>query len=172
MMSENKKRKKTIDYPVVECLEASVGTEELIEMGLGLVLMFFGFVSPILCFLNALHNLGNISSTPTGLLEILIVMLVFFSIFGIIGLIFFMDFLKPIVRMIILKFKGEEKTAIVYGYTSDNRYIDDKPTKIVKLLLEEEQKLVYYQLGTFKRPYKRNSKIKIKTYKNMFRILK
>ena len=74
--------------------------------------------------------------------------------------------------MIVLKFKGEEKTAVVCGYTSDNRYIDDKPTKIVKLLIEEDQKLVYYQLGTFKRPYKRNSIIRIKTYKNMFKIIK
>ncbi|MBQ6539114.1 MAG: hypothetical protein IJL76_02430 [Bacilli bacterium] len=163
-----RKTKKELNYPVLECIEASIGTGEIIELGLGLVFMFFGFISPVICFLNASNNIGKVS---TGLLEIFAIMLIFFSVFGIIGLIFFIDFLKPVIRMIILKYKGVEKTAIVFGYTSDNRYIDDKPTRIVKLLIEDEQKLVYYQLGHFRRPYKRNSKVILRTYKNMFRII-
>ncbi len=172
IMAGRKKNKNT-KIPVLECLEASVGTEEYIEMVLGLVFMFFGFVSPLMCFLFELKNFEE-TPPPLGLFELFAGMLLFFSVFGIIGLIFFLDFLKPVVRMHILKRKGKKYEALVCEYVDDNRYIDGAPTQVVKLLIKAPrgEKVIYYQLGTAEKPYEINSKVKVKMYRNIFRIIK
>lgn len=167
-----RKKNKNKSYPVLECLEASVGTEEYIEMILGIVFMFFGFVSPLMCFLFELKNFED-APPPLGLFELFAGMLLLFSIFGIIGLIFFLDFLKPVVRMRILKRKGKKYDAVVCEYVDDNRYIDGAPTQVVELLIKAPrgEKIIYYQLGKADKPYEINSKIKVKMYRNIFRII-
>lgn len=171
-MGRKKGSKNKKNYPVIECLEARLGTEEYIELALGLVLMIFGFISPIICFLNALHNLGNVTP-PIGLIEIFAAMLIFFGVFGFIGVIFFINFMKPMLMMRKIKSKGKEKDAIVYEYTDDDNYIDGVPTQVVKLLVEDKKKpiFIYYQLGKAEQPYEINSKVRIKMYRNIFRII-
>ena len=101
-------------------------------------------------------------------------MLVAFSIFGIMGLVFFVNFLKPVFMIYTINKKGKEKKAVVCEYLDDDESIDDFPTQIVKLLIEDKENpiYVYYQLGTTERPYPKNAKIKIKMYRHMFRIIK
>ena len=167
-----KKRVKGKDYPIIECLEARIAHEEIIELVLGVFLMFVGFISPVIFYLNQLNNMSN-SNPPTGLIQIFISMLVAFSVFGIMGLVFFVNFMKPVIMIITINKKGKEKEATVLEYIDDDDSIDDFPTQVVKLLVEDKEKpiYIYYQLGTTKRPYPLNTKIKIKMYKHIFRII-
>lgn len=172
-MNKGKVRKNSKkNYPVIECLEARIGTNELIELGLGIVLTFFGFILPIICFLNALNKIGQLKP-PSGLVELLGLMLLIFGVFGIVGIIFLVNFFKEVKMLNIIKKKGKVKTAIVYEYIDDDQYIDEYPTQIVKLLVEDKNRLIfiYYQLGTLDKPYEINSKIKIKVYKHIFKII-
>ncbi len=166
------KRVKGKNYPVVECFEARIGSEDIIELILGIILMFVGFVSPVIFYLNQLNNMGNINP-PSGLVQIFISMLVAFSIFGIMGLVFFINFLKPVFMILTINKRGKEKKAVVCEYLDDDSSIDDFPTQIVKLLIEDKENpiYVYYQLGTTERPYPKNAKIKIKMYRHIFRII-
>ena len=63
---------------------------------------------------------------------------------------------------------------IVYGYMDDNLFINGNPAQIVKLKIDtnEGPKFILYQTGDIKQPYKINSQIKLKVYKNIFHIEK
>ncbi len=170
----NKKRIKSSKekYPVIECLEARFGTEEIIELVLGVVLTFFGFISPIICFLMEWHDLGHITP-PSGLIQIFIAMFIAFSLFGIIGIIFLVGFFKSFSMYLTIKKKGRVKTAVVCEYIDDDSSIDGFPNQVVKLFIEDKKRpiIVYYQLGSSKQPYAINSRIKIKMYRKIFRII-
>lgn len=172
MAKKRIKRDPKMDYPIIECLEARIGMEEIIELILGIILTFFGFISPVICFLIEWNDLGKISP-PSGLVQIFIAMFIAFSLFGIIGMIFLRSFLKQLTMLSIIKRKGKEKEAIVYEYVDDDNSVDGFPTQVVKLLVEDKKKpiFIYYQLGTTNQPYPVNSKIKIKMYRTIFKII-
>ena len=79
---------------------------------------------------------------------------------------------KTLIRNISLKSHGEDIYATVYGYMNDNLFINGNPAQIVKLLVQSNDgpKFILYQLGDIKRPFKVNSQIKLKVYKDIFLI--
>lgn len=80
----------------------------------------------------------------------------------------------PTKKLIDILLKGKEIEAVVYGYLDDIYTINDVPQQIVKLLVETNDgpKYILYQLGTTSKNYEINQKIKLKAYKDMFKIIK
>ena len=121
---------------------------------------FFGFIFPLIFVL-------------AGSKEALVVILIC-SIFALIGVVAFVIAVIPLVRYLLIKFYGKDIEATVYGYIDDNLLINDAPAQIVKLLVSTSAglKFILYQLKDTKHPYKINSKIKLKVYKDKFLIPK
>jgi hypothetical protein len=67
---------------------------------------------------------------------------------------------------------GKDIYATVYGYMDDNVLLNGNPAQIVKLLVQSNDgpKFILYQLGDIKQPFKVNSQIKLKVYKDIFLI--
>ena len=82
--------------------------------------------------------------------------------------------MKNVVRYFIVTNKGKEIEATVYGYMDDNITLNGVPAQVVKLLVatNDGPKFIMYQMGNISQPYKVNSRIKLKVYKNIFVILK
>ena len=146
-----------MEYPVIECKEANINFwNTLFPMIFAVSFGFFGFIMPII-FISA--NIPN----P-------ITIILFCSIFAIVGLVSFIISARTIIKNYIVKAKGKEIDATVYGYMDDNVLLNGIPAQIVKLLVtaKEGPRFILYQLGDTKRPYKINSKIKLLVYKNIF----
>ncbi len=90
----------------------------------------------------------------------------------IIGLVAFIIGIKPIIRYLSIKTRGQDIDATVYGYMDDNILLNGNPAQIVKLLVQTNDgpKFILYQLGDIKQPFKINSNIKLKVYKDIFLI--
>ncbi len=152
-----------MEYPVVDCKEASitfwsVAFPMIFAIGFGL----FGFIFPI--FLSDSESASEINS---GLF-------IFCLPFALIAIIAFIIAIKPIIRYLLIKMYGKEIEATVYGYMNDNITLNGSPAQIVKLLVNTNDgaKFILYQLGDIKKPYKINSKVQLKVYKNIFLIEK
>ena len=148
-----------MEYPLIECKEAHINFWNTIfpmifAMGFG----FFGFVFPIIFIL--------IDRT------VVVPIILFSGLFAIVGIVSFIISMKSIIRFNLIKRKGKEIEATVYGYMNDNILLNDSPTQIVKLLVttKDGPKFILYQLGDIKHPYKINSKIKLLVYNNLFLI--
>lgn len=150
-----------MEYPVIDCKEANISFWNFFfPMIFAISFGFFGFVFPFIFLL----------SDEGVFLEVAL----FCSIFGIISIIALVIAVKTLIKYLIIKTKGKEIDAVVYGYMDDNFIINGNPAKIVKLLVNtnDGQKFILYQLGEIKQLYKVNSKIKLKVYKNIFYIIK
>lgn len=151
-----------MEYPVIDCNEAGIGFWSvafpmIFAVGFG----FFGFVFPIAMAL-------------TQPLKELLPMIIFLSIFGIVGVVAFVIGIKPVIRYFKIKSKGKDIEGTVYGYINDDMLLNGVPAQIVKILVNTNDgpKFILYQLGDIKQPYKINSKIKLRVYKNIFYIVK
>ena len=107
-------------------------------------------------------------------LKELLPMIIFLSIFGIVGVVAFVIGIKPVIRYFKIKSKGKDIEGTVYGYINDDMLLNGVPAQIVKILVNTNDgpKFILYQLGDIKQPYKINSKIKLRVYKNIFYIVK
>lgn len=146
-----------MEYPVIKCKEANVG--------------FWTIGFPMI-FVAAFGLTGFLGMILSPVLDLR--MFLFFSIFEIIGIVALVIVITNIIRYLKIKNKGKEIEATVYGYMDDNILINNNPSQIVKLLVNTNDgpKFILYQLGDIKQPYKVNSKIKLKVYKNIFFIVK
>lgn len=150
-----------MEYEVIECKEARLGFfNTVFPMIFAVGFGFFGFVLPF-----ALASADN---------EDITTVLGICSIFALIGVIAFIIVLINLSRYLIIKLKGKEIFGIVYGYMDDNLFINGNPAQIVKIKIDtnEGPKFILYQTGDIKQPYKINSQIKLKVYKNIFHIEK
>lgn len=149
-----------MEYPVIECKEASVGFwSVMFPMIFALSFGFAGFVMPILFFAIG----GDFFPKVT---------ILFFIPFAAVGIVAFVIAVKPIIRYLSLKMHGKDIYATVYGYMDDNVLLNNNPAQIVKLLVQSNDgpKFILYQLGDIKQPFKVNSQIKLKVYKDIFLI--
>lgn len=149
-----------MEYPVIECREAHVGFwSVLFPMIFAFSFGFAGFIMPILFFSVG----GDVFPKP---------MILFFLPFAIIGVVAFVIGIKPIIRYLSIKTKGKDINAMVYGYMDDNILLNGNPAQIVKLLVDtaDGKKFILYQLGDIKQPFKINSQIKLRVYKDIFLI--
>lgn len=148
-----------MEYPVIECKEAHVGFWNVaFPMIFALSFGFGGFVFPILSLMADAEMFGFV-----------VLMCIPFALIGIIAFIIAM---KPLIRYFSIKNKGREIDATVYGYMDDNILLNGTPAQIVKLLVDtnDGKKFILYQLGDIKQPFKINSQIKLKVYKDIFLI--
>lgn len=148
-----------MEYPVIDCKEANITFWNVcFPMIFAISFGFFGFVFPLIFLL-------------AGSREFIGVVLIC-SIFAIIGVVAFVIGIKPIIRYFSIKRNGKEISGIVYGYMDDNILLNGIPAQIVKLLIDtnDGKKFILYQLGDIKQPFKINSTIKLKVYKDMFLI--
>ena len=149
-----------MEYPVIECKEAGITFWNFaFPMIFAVSFGFFGFVFP-LSFLFA-GDKGEALSV-----------FLFCSIFGIIGVVAFVISMVPVVRTLMIMLRGKNIEAVVYGYMDDNVLLNNVPAQIVKLLVttNDGKKFILYQLGDIKQPFKVNSRINLKVYKDIFLI--
>ena len=148
-----------MEYPVIECKEANVG--------------FWNVVFPMI-FAFAFGGAGIlfplifIMADP----EMFKMAIPMFIMPLIIGIVAFVIGIKPILRFFSIKTNGKEIEATVYGYMNDNILLNGSPAQIVKLLVDtnDGKKFILYQLGDIKQPFKINSQIRLKVYKDIFLI--
>lgn len=149
-----------MEYPVIDCKEANIGFWNVcFPLIFAISFGFFGFVFPLIfLFMESGEFIGE---------------LLMCSVFAIIGVVAFIIGIKPIIRYFLVKKNGQEIEAVVYGYMNDNVLFNGVPAQIVKLLLNtnDGKKFILYQLADTKRPYKINSKIKLRVYKDLFLIV-
>ena len=147
-----------MEYPVIECKEANVGFwTVLFPMIFALSFGFAGLCVPLMALLDGGFTLS---------------LFIFFIPFAAVGIGAFVIAIKPIIRYFLLKVNGQEIDATVYGYMDDNVLMNGNPAQIVKLLVQTNDgpKFILYQLGDIKQPFKVNSNIKLKVYKDIFLI--
>ena len=150
-----------MEYPVIECKETTISFWTTVFPAIFAVSFgFFGFIFPLIFLLS-------------GVEYSFIIVLISIP-FVIIGLVASIIVFRNIFRYFLVKTKGKEIEATVYGYMNDNLYLNDEPAQIVKLLIntKEGYRFILYQLGSTKHPYKINSKIKLMVYEDKFLILK
>lgn len=149
-----------MEYPVIECKEANIGFFPVFfPLIFAFAFGFAGLIMPILFF-----TIGGDVFPKT--------MILFFLPFAVIGIGAFIIGIKPVIRYVSLKTRGKDIDATVYGYMDDNMFINGNPAQIVKLLVQTNDgpKFILYQLGDIKQPFKINSSIKLKVYKDIFLI--
>lgn len=150
-----------MEYPVIECKEANINFWTVVfPMIFAFSFGGFGISFPILALMQGFDEFIQV--------------LLFCSIFAIIGIVAFIIGIKPIVIYFLVNTKGQDIDATVYGYMNDNILLNGYPAQIVKLLIytNDGYKFILYQLGDIKQPFKINSTIKLKVYKDMFLIPK
>lgn len=153
--------KADMEYPVIECKEASINFWNFwFPMIFAVSFGFFGFIFPLIFIL----------ADPSSALMVILLC----SIFGIIGVAAFVIAIKQVIRRSIVKQKGKEIEAIVYGYMDDNILLNGSPAQIVKLLVttKDGKRFILYQLKDTAHPYKINSRIKMLVYKDIFMVKK
>ena len=149
-----------MEYPVIECKEANVGFWNVVFPMIFAVLFGGPCIAMPLLFL---------SMGPPEMANFILPM---FMIPAIIAIVAFIIGIIPVLRHISIKTKGKEIDATVYGYMDDNILMNGQPAQIVKLLVQtsEGPKFILYQLLDIKQPFKINSNIKLKVYKDIFLI--
>ena len=148
-----------MEYPVIKCKEANINFwNTWFPMIFAVSFGFFGFIFPITFIINNSENVISV--------------VLFSSIFAIIGITALIISLKSIIKYNLVKRKGKEIEATVYGYMDDTLLINEMPSQIVKLRIatNDGPRFILYQLIDVNRPYKINSKIKLLVYKDMFMV--
>lgn len=150
-----------MEYPVLDCKEAHLNFwNTIFPLIFAVTFGFTGIIFPIVFALLS-EDITITIATTLGC-----------SIFVIIGIVSAAIVINALIKYNSVKTKGKEIYGTVYGYMNDNIYINEMPAQIVKLLITTDTgpKFILYQLHDTKRPYKINSKIKLKVYNNIFKI--
>ena len=152
-----------MEYPVIECKEAILNFWNTLFPGI-FAFMFGG--AGLMTFLIGRRVESSFGGFSFGSQ--------FMSLpFILIGVIAFVIIIKNVIRYLLIKSRGKEIIATVYGYMDDNMMLNNSPAQIVKLLVDtnDGKKFILYQLRDTKRPYKVNSTISLLVYKNSFLII-
>ncbi len=160
-----------MEYPVLECKEANVGFWTVVfpaifAIGFG----FAGIISPIMMF-SFDKAAGEMLELPAQFTGFSVLFFLPFTIISIVAAVFT---IVPIYRYLVLKIRGKEIAATVYGYADDKVMLNNCPAQVVKLLVQSPQgpRFIMYQLGTTEHPYGINTKISLRVYKDLFMIVK
>ena len=161
-----------MEYPVIECKEARVGFWNCVFPAIFAFAFGIGGLAPLVMAL-AMKAVSSEVGEASGFFSSSFVFFGFSSIIFLpIGVIALVLAIKPLIRNAKIKANGKDIEATVYGYMDDNILLNGHPAQIVKLLVttEEGPKFILYQLGDIKQPFKINSKINLKVYKDIFLI--
>ena len=147
------------EYPTAECHMARFsffGT--IFPLTFMLSFVFFGIMFPFIFVAT-----GNAPKT-------VILRCLPFALVGIgAGIVFF----RNISRVVMVNTKGKVIDAIVYGYMDDTVAYNGNNGQVVKLLISTPQgkRFIFLSLEATNKPYKINSTIKLKHYKNLYKIM-
>ena len=137
-----------MEYPVIDCNEVIIEPDEIkFDLILG----------------------GIFASLGLGLMgyDILVCKCVFMTIFGLpfaaVGVGTCISPLRKYLRYLTVKKRGKVIPAVVYGYLDDDVIINDRPSQIVKLLIEtpEGPRFILYQLYSTVKPFMVNAKVEL-----------
>ncbi|SKB84566.1 hypothetical protein SAMN06296386_106169 [Lachnospiraceae bacterium] len=145
-----------LDYPELSCKEASLTFwNTLFPMIFAAAFAIFGFMIPF-----ALSNEGfNIQ--PLGF------------IFALPSIICFAIILLFVWRYFTVSTFGKEIEGTVYGYMDDTVYYNNIPGQVCKILVNSKHgpRFIMYKLKNVHKPYKVNTKLPLKVYKDRFLIV-
>ncbi|MBQ9573129.1 MAG: hypothetical protein IJR22_07055 [Acidaminococcaceae bacterium] len=98
----------------------------------------------------------------------------FFFIFAVVGVGATVIVIYSLYKYVLVSLKGKEITGIVYGYMDDVINYNHRPGQVCKILVEtlKGKRFIYYSLQGTNKPYPINEKVRLKVYKNYFRIVK
>ncbi len=144
-----------MEYPEIECKEAhlnfwNLGFPAIFAFAFGI----FGFFLPLL-------------TGPAGVVLLVCVP------FAIIGLVAAIIVLKNLYYYVTVRSKGRKITGKVYGYVDDNVMLNGTPAQVCKILVHtpEGPRFIMYQMKRVDHPYKVNSRIDLKVFKDRFTIV-
>ena len=149
------------DIPTIECKEVVISFWTILFPGIfAFAFGFAGFGMPFI-FLNS----------PGG--DFGPAMILFFIPFMAVSVGAFVFLITPFVRLFKVHFFGREIEGTVHSYCNDVVNFNDVPGQTVRILLDTDEgpRYIKYQLGGINHPYEIDSKIKLKVYKNIFRIV-
>ena len=99
---------------------------------------------------------------------------IFFLPFAVVGIGATVIVIYSLYKYILVSLKGKEITGVVYGYMDDVVNYNHRPGQVCKILVDtlKGKRFIYYSLQGTNKPYPINEKIRLKVYKNYFRIVK
>ncbi len=149
----------TAEYPVLQCRNASITFWNfLFPMIFFVMFGFFGFIFPLF-----FRGFGD----DDGFVQLIGLPFAAISIAA--GVIIAVH----LVRYLSVQFLGTETTAVVYGYMDDTISYNGRPGQVVKLLLDTAngKRFIFYRTGKTEKPYVVNSVVRLKVWRNNFRIM-
>lgn len=152
-----------MDYPVLECKEATLGFWTTLFPLIFAVMFSMGGIMMLMILLTGKADDG---SEPFLILASI-------PFFGV-GIAATVIVLINLLRYIILKSKGKHITGILYGYTNDNVLLNGHPAQVAKILVDTPngKRFIMYQLGSTDKNIDINSDVNLLVYKNIFMIEK
>ena len=152
--------KLSAEYETLDCKNASLTFWNTIFAGIFSVT--FGFVGFLPLWLDSLAM--NADRPPR----------IFFFIFAVVGIGATVIVIYSLYKYVLVSLKGKEITGIVYGYMDDVVNYNHQPGQVCKILVDtlKGKRFIYYSLQGTNKPYPINETIRLKVYKNYFRIVK
>ena len=153
------------DYPVMKCKSVDFN---FIRIGFPLIFGISFLIIPLMCVIM-FSSISKASGAPDFLSIIPIIITIPFFMISFVSIGIGLNF---IYKNRLVKTKGYDTTALVYGYIAGGGYINGQPVQQVKLLVntEEGPKFILYNTMKTIKQYKVNSSIKIKMYNDLFLI--
>lgn len=147
-----------MEYPVLECKEASLGFWNVWFPAIFAVAFSF---AGIMTFMITLMSGEAFGVAFIGLPFLLIGIAATFFV------------VRAFFRNAKVKKNGKMITATVYGYMDDNVLINGQPAQVVKLLVQTPggPRFILYKLGNTLRPYGINDTLDIMVHENCFMIV-
>ena len=152
--------KLSAEYETLDCKNASLTFWNTIFAGIFSVT--FGFVGFLPLWLD---SLAMSADRPPR---------IFFFIFAAVGIGATVIVIYSLYKYILVSLKGKEITGVVYGYMDDVVNYNHRPGQVCKILVDtmKGKRFIYYSLQGTNKPYPINEKVRLKVYKNYFRIVK
>ena len=161
MKNERDKNEELRNIPSIDCKEVNLTFLSVVFPAIfAFAFGFAGFGMPFI-FMSAPDSIFGPG------------MFLFFIPFMAVGVGAFVFMMLPFIRLIKINMYGKEIEGTVHSYIDDNVSINNAPGQVVRILVETDDgpRYLKYQLGSTDHPYKIGSKIRLKVYKDIFRII-
>ncbi len=148
-----------MDYPEIECKEASIDFWSVaFPLIFAVGFTYAGLVMPVAFF-------EEIKETPH--------IFVAFVPFAVVGIVASFIVLNRLWAFLGVFFMGKDIEGTVYGYMDDTVAYNGRNGQVCKILLNTSHgpRFIMYQLASTQQPYRVNSKVSLKVYKDKFKIV-
>ena len=145
--------------PEIECKEANLSFWTLVfPLIFAVMFSFAGIGMPIFLYTQGERDVPYFFFIPFALVGL-----------GATGIV-----LYGIYKAIVISLFSKEITGTVQGYRNDNVLYNGMPGQTAEILIStyDGQKLLLYQIGGPSRPFQVGKKVRIKVYKDYFKVIK